>query len=243
MDPKTAQLLIELAHPNRRGLDPADAAAVEAVLRDNPAMAEQVEREEKFNAAVARAMQAVPVPPDLCGLLLDRLAEERGRWYRRFLLRSTAAAAAVVLAVLMIANGSRPRLDPEQLAPIYAAKIQAPEKVVHEWLREKGIDAADPMPFNYALLVDYSMAEFEGRSVPSLLFINHEEKASLRVYVVRARQFDLKRSDAGPMSGGPITVEVRAGPERSGIAFVLVYTNTLDKFLAPREAIALARAA
>src|SRR5262249_5632731 len=141
------------------------------------------------------------------------------------------------------ADRPRPTLDPQKIADLEVAKFREPERQAREWLREQGVDAADPMPFNYPLLADYRMAELEGRSVPSMLFINPEEKAWLRVYVVRGRQFDLKQLDARPMSGGPITVEVREAPDRKGIAFVLVYTNTLDKFLAPPGANAFVRGA
>jgi hypothetical protein len=229
-------MLIELAHPQRQGLDPADAEAVERALRDNPELAEEVAREERAHAVFARAMQDVPVPDGLRGRILDRLAEERGRWYRRKTLQFASAAAAILLAVLLVREGgNHRRLDPEMIAQESARRMQPRQEEVRRWLHEQGVAAGDPVPFNYHLMASYGMAEFQGRSVPSMLFINHDEKAFLQVFVVRARQFDLQRVEGRPFSNGPCTVEVRPAPDRPGYAFVMIYTSTLDKFLAPPD--------
>jgi hypothetical protein len=236
MDPKTAKMLIELAHPRRRGLEPADAEAVDRALRDHPDLADEVRRDERVHEVFARAMQDVPVPDGLRGRILDRLAEERGRWYRRRMVQVAAAAAAVLLAVLLVREGgNHRRLDPEMIAQQTANRIQPRQEEVHRWLHEQGVGAGDPVPFNYQLMASYGMAEFQGRSVPSMLFINYDEKAFLQVFVVRTRQFDLQRVEGRPFSNGPCTVEVRPAPDRPGYAFVLIYTSTLDKFLAPPD--------
>ena len=94
-------------------------------------------------------------------------------------------------------------------------------------------DVAVPRQFDYRLLVHYTVAEFQGRAVAQLWFV--QDNNSARVYILPAKQFDLdylERQGQGVAQGSHVTVKLIRHPENRQIAYLVVYTGaSLEPFL------------
>ncbi|HEY8506584.1 MAG TPA: hypothetical protein VIL46_18520 [Gemmataceae bacterium] len=235
MDDRTAHVWMEFVNLSRSELDPEHAAEVEAQVRALPGGEDLLRQSRAFDSEIGRRLRDVPVPAGLRGRILDRLAARRAARWRRGLLQGLAAAAAVLLAVTLIWNWqylSRPDLDAERLVHATEPQLRSPFEQAQAWLAEQGLHFAPEKPLDTTLLAAYETAEFQGRPVPMLLFINYREGVFARVYVVRSREFDLE-AGAGEAHGSFGSVEVIADREEPHrIAYVAVYTGpTLEPFL------------
>ena len=250
MDCKTAQFLLEFSRPGRVELGAAEAADVEAHLAACPDCGALARAERAFDARVGEAMLAVRVPHGLKGRILDRLAADRGAWYRRRIWQGVGAAAAVLLAVFLGVNWERQRVQPLDPYRIAQAEANQPHsdprgEEVFAWLRQQGIEANPSVVFDYSLVMAQGLTEFQGKTVPMLLFVRFEQGGAVhwaRMYVVRSGQFDLKHlpDESGVASSGNLQVQILRDLDRPHrVAYVVVYnSDSLRPFLPENSPVA-----
>src|SRR6267142_1662781 len=100
MDCNHARLLLTFAR-DHADLDQSEADGLEEHLGQCPECAAAFAAEQRADAALAKAMNDVPVPAGLKERLLAKLAKlPRTRWSWRRWIVSTAAAAAIVLLAI-----------------------------------------------------------------------------------------------------------------------------------------------
>jgi hypothetical protein len=229
MDCNLARQLLEFARPGAPELEADDADALEQHLTGCPDCGPYARAERAFDAAVARSMADIPLPPGGRDRLRTRLLAARGAWWRRTLLRSLTALAALLLAVSVGAwYWGRPALDPA--AAVLTAYAQSglwrgPEEaqaLVTDWLRQLDDRLRAPEELNYKLLASLERSDFQGKSsVPTMVFVRGD--AIMRVYVVRAHAFrNLDSVDDQPVEEGGCTFLVRRYANMPGWVFIFV---------------------
>jgi len=237
MDCSDARLLLHFARPLATELEESEAEALAYHLNHCTACTALDRVERNVDHHLGTAMRAVSVPPALRGRLIARLAKERDSWYRHRLLRyGSAVAAAILVAFLGIHYyGKQPPADVnltafhDQLNNVQLASADEVEK----WFRDHPrVTMKAPAEFNYALLAEHRMADFQGQRVPYLLFQTPNGCESCRVYVLDDRKFNIRSLENQSVSGGRFAVEWRKEPADGHVAYVIVYTGgTLQPFL------------
>jgi hypothetical protein len=243
MDCKTARLLLDFARPLCPELDTADAEALHNHLAECPECGPFAAGERRVDEQIGRAVRDVPVPEEFKQRLLNRLSQERDNWYRRWIVRGGAAAAAAVLLCLGLSwyFWRAPDLDLREIQQQAQAseKVPADEARVADWFRRNGgYQVKLPSDFKYALLADYGFATFRGRTVPRLLFVQSNKLKSgpdyAEVFVLSDEQFNLATLESQPdreESGMPRVRVLRLAGDPH-VVFIAVYnTNSLDVFL------------
>jgi hypothetical protein len=202
MDCKTARLLLDFARPLCPEMEPADAEALQGHLAECPECGPFAMQERRLDDHLGRAMRDVPVPADFKQRLLNRLSKQRDAWWRRWLVRGGAAAAAVLLAVA----GTwylwpLPSPNAEQVQAEQAEKPFADEEKVASYFRQQGFGHLSlPTQFDFKNLKDFYVQEFQGRRVPALVFEGKEDNGMgmpstpvyAKVLVLQDRQFNLR---------------------------------------------------
>jgi hypothetical protein len=244
MDCRTARLLLEFTRPGGAELRPAEAAELETHLHTCPDCASQAHTDRRVDEHLGQAVRAVPLPVGLRQRVMDRLARDRAVAWRRWAFRTVGSAAAAVCLVAcswwVWAVVSIPALPVERIQedafPIRASNPDS-EKV-QQWFQERyhvttevPRDIGD-FAVNYGLLVDYTLVPFQGKQVPRLLFLKGDNSA--RIYIVTDWQFRMKDiPDGAIFPGSGASVAVWKHPNRN-IAYIIVYSGSLDPFLLPR---------
>jgi hypothetical protein len=237
MDCRTARVLIDFDRPPCPEMESADAEALRHHLADCPECGPFAAQERHLDDHLGRAMRDVPVPGDFKQRLLNRLSKERDAWWRRWLVRGGAAAAAVLLALA----GSwyfwpMPTPSADQIQIETAGKIRATEEMVAGYFQQQGLGYLSlPTQFKFEYLKDYYVEQFQGRPIPVLRFEHMEQGIPVyaKVMVLSDRYFDLKNLKDNPRaeSGVPkVLVLEQAGDPH--VLFVVIYNaNDLDAFL------------
>src|SRR5262245_42642943 len=101
MDCKTARSLLDFARPQSAELHASEADALDSHLNACPECDAVFRQERHIDAHIGRAVRAVPEPPGLRQLILDKLSRERRAKLRRLVLQGGGIAAAA--AVLLVA--------------------------------------------------------------------------------------------------------------------------------------------
>jgi hypothetical protein len=241
MDCNLARQLVPFARPGSADLEAGDRADLDQHLAGCPTCASSAAGELAFDAGLARAMRAVPVPDALHARLNTQLLAARMAFYRRLAVRGLLAACLVVVAWIGLTAWRRPVLDPTAVA-MHAYELTGQGKSNDEarsaatvWLR--GIDARLEAPdeFNYRLFLFPSATSFRGLAdVPTLVFARGE--ASARVYVVRDGAFKDLATFRDPVEVGGCTVEARQYTTMPGWVFVIVTSGAPpDEFRRPNR--------
>jgi len=187
--------LLPFARPWANELDAAAGDALSAHLADCPACGESVRRQQAFDARVARTMRDVPIPGGLRERLLVRLGNERSAFYRRWVFRSAAAAAALVLAFYLGSTLFQRSQGPDLLNPRDLVEHVTPPRsfspaAIDGWLRQYNVqmpaELRDGWDFQYVTAA-YA-TPYRGRLVPTLEFRKGEALAV--VLVLRRSQCD-----------------------------------------------------
>src|SRR5581483_5778761 len=238
MDCHDARLLLAFARPGRMELAAADVQALQQHLETCPDCAALAAHERQCDAAIARAMHAVPVPMNLQSRLLARLAEAR----RPRLWPYVAAAAALLLAVGL--GGwwwsQKPWFDSEAFVSRVERQAGARREFVESWFAEQGLAVTAPPRFDFANLESFDIARLQDQDVAKLTFHHRGDDrwsaAVAHVYVLSDQ--NLRWSGELPQSipaSGDHTVAFMPG-EVTGFLYVAVYTGgSLDPFLIPRN--------
>jgi len=238
MDCKTARLLCEVRGDRDGELPPEDAASLQRHIESCPECQNRLTVETKFDTAIAKAMRAVPVPPALKARILDRLATQRGAFYRRRFFYAAAAAACVLVAVGILT------WKPTQITPFDVQKVATETKFdqarrVDDWFVSQGIPYQAPAPFDPRLLAFHGTMPIQGKQVPTLEYQGFDPATSTavfaRVYVIREGEFDLKslpETFSGSLANGLQARVFRDREQPDKLAYVVVYSGTsLDPFL------------
>lgn len=239
MDCNTARMLAELRGHRANELPDEDAAALDSHLNACPHCQSLLCAEEKLDAPLLKAMNAIPVPPGLKAKIYDRLATERGAVLRRRLYYVAATAAAIVLAVGFLNwNPERkPKVDLNELVKNADQQIENPKVAAEAWLASQGIRYEPPLPFDPHLLSFHGMVFIQGRQVPMLCYRSYEDgrPVSARVYLLRSDDFDLsslpKQLDGGSWGGHQVEVHP-AADQADKLVYVIIFNSTRpDPFL------------
>jgi hypothetical protein len=224
-------------------LAPEDAADLNAHLAACPKCAAAVQFERAFDSRIARAMMAVPVPPDLKARLIDGISAHRGAWYRqKFYALAGLAASVLVLAGGIVAWQIQraPELTVGAIVDAEDARGRDPAKFVDEYLGRQGLAFRPERPFDLNQLGFVGTGDLNGKEVPVLYLVNGPKNARAKVYVVRDTDFkwkDLPRDGASQPGGlfGHQVALVR-DRERSDVGYVVVFTGAgLELFLEERS--------
>jgi hypothetical protein len=236
MDCKTARLLLEFAHPGQNELPESDLALLEAHLTGCADCRETAQAERGFDQALAKAMRQVEVPDRLRNHLLHRLESQcndqaRRRWGRA--IRALAAAAVLLLGVWAALQWWHEKPTPVAVDSIGDAMVpvafgfepqQVEEHFQHLMKLKNPINV--PRDLNYGYLADMRLADFQGKQVPELLFVNGDKGWHARVFLLLNQQFDLRTIPPGGFTDdrSRCKVEVRFN-EGDSCAYVIAYTG------------------
>lgn len=235
MDERTAHLFLEFVNLSRAEMDPEHTAEVEDELRRQLGGNSLLDDARAVDQQLGQQMRDVPVPPDLRGRILDRLAERRGRVIRRRIARSLALAATLLVAVTLglgLLSLSRPVVDAERIAAHYEPQVQDPFGAAQAWLGEQGLAFHPDAPFDPHLLAGFDHAEFQGKTVPVMHFVNHREGAFARVYIVRSGQFDFNVPTERAHGSFAFVTVLKDTDQAHDVAYVVVSnTRSLQPFL------------
>jgi hypothetical protein len=240
MDCKTAQLFLEFARPHADELAAEDARALDDHLASCPDCSVLARNERRIDEHLAKAMRSVEVPDRLREHLLTRLEAERGDWYKRWAGHGLRVAVAAAACLLLIVGGvygwseyrwlHRPVPDiPDVQRELMTNRVSPPDRAdLEQKFKKHGVVTVLP-DFKYCYLKTSGIAEFQGASVPQLVF-SFDGDDSVRenaiVYVLSEKQFKLAemQTSASSPSGYPYKVDVLHQPGGS-FAYVIVYTG------------------
>lgn len=229
MDCRDAQFYLRLRHPGSDEFEPDVAAALDRHLAGCPGCAAAGRVLGDFDAAVATAMRAVPIPDGLRNRLFAEAAARRGSVLRRRTYRLAAAAASVLVAcglALGVYTAARPQ--PDTGALVFSGDETADAREAEAAVdRFRKAEHLPPLPerFDYGLYVFAGTERVQGRDVPVVVF-RGPRGGWAKVYAFRDTAFkvaDVRDAQASHCSA-------RAYPPRDGVAYVVVYT---DHDLAP----------
>ncbi len=233
MECRNARLLLEFARPGSSELDAVEAEALNQHLSECPDCSALAQFERRVDDHLGRAMRDVPVPAGLRERILGKLAGERSARNRRWLLRASGAAAAVLLLGLTgwyLWSSSLPALTPNDVPYLVDAAPFPRKGGVEVYFDEINAKTELPPGFKYELLQSYDLAILHGRQVPQLVFVSDGKPADVaRVYVLSERQFDLeqtKRNFANLSGGGHRDVKlIEHSSEAGQYLYLVIYPS------------------
>jgi Putative zinc-finger len=243
VDCNTARMLVTFFGRQGSELAPEDAAELDTHLAACPACAADVRFERAFDDRVAKAMLAVPIPPNLKAKLLDGVAVQRGAWYRQKFYVLAGMAATVLLSIggwVAWEIQRAPELTVNAIVLQEDARGQDQTAFVDRYLGEKGLSFRPERPFAMSQLEFVGMGDLNGKEVPVLYFFNGPKNARAKVYMVRDTDFKWKDlpQDGSSQPGGMFGHQVALVRDRnrSDIGYVVVYTGAgLELFLEDRS--------
>lgn len=237
MNCKTARMLVELRGNRSDELPPEDAASLDNHLQACSECQRLLVAERRIDSHLAKAMQAVPVPPRLKGAILDRLSTQRGTMHRRRFFYVAAAAASVLLAVGLVTwkPQTKEKFDVNGLLVRQDSFVEDPKEKVNEWLAAQGIRYQPPVPFDPRLLAFHGTATLQGKQVPMLYYRSFERNVFAQVYILRDTDFDLTtlpETFGGSSVYGHQVKILRDVEQPNKLAYVILFNgDTLEPFL------------
>jgi hypothetical protein len=212
MDCKTARMMLAFCRPQAGDLDGAERAELEQHLAHCPECQDQAGAQRKVDQHLGRAIRAVEVPDRLRAKILKRLADERGNWYRGWVRQAARAGIAATLlvgigwGVLKWREGPPTALDSSSAFEWINHISEAPPQRddVQAYFRSQGVDVQLPRELKYELLTSVGMADFKGRQVPLLVFVERDDNGKLQqiaqVYLLTRKHFRFESLDDVPQS-------------------------------------------
>jgi hypothetical protein len=226
MDCRDAQFYLRLRRPGSDELDPDATAALDRHLAACPACAAAGRALAGFDAAVGRAMRAVPVPEGLHDRLFADASSRRGAVLRRKSYRYLAAAASVLVTcglALGVYSAARPHADTRLIVDRGDELVQpqGAEKQIAAFLKAQRLPAL-PENFDPSLFVLAGTESVQGRDVPVLLFRERTGQGWAKVYAFRDTAFKLgalRDEQASHCSAKPYPNAT------AGMTYVVVFTG------------------
>lgn len=246
MDCNTARLLSEFHRPRAGDLEPTDEAALERHLLTCPECGARHQVERRLDEGFARAMNRVDVPDRLREHLYARLEVDRIDRARHRMGNYLRGLAAAVLLLCVLGGWAawkfhqeRPLTQVDVTAIVEAEKNKSrlntsiTREKIEAAYRARGVkitlpnDVTLPNDLNYSNLRAETIAPLPGGGpqVPCLIFANKEMGQYAEVYVLSAKQFDLR--DVKPSVNDAYAgwkVEIVKNP-LGQLAYVAVYNG------------------
>lgn len=214
-----------------------DRAALDAHLQTCPTCSAAAKNGTAADAAIRKAMLAVPVPSGLQAKLHAAVSTKQSAVWRRKAGWIGAALAASVLVATTIWAGlylSRPTLGSDEMVVLLDRERLMKEQAVGEWLRSEGLPADLPRPFEYGYHAFHGTQPLKGMKVPSVVFHNGQHQC--RVYIIRKGDVRTPTDGWKDATGSEFNITT---VEENGLVYVIAYTSpTLDPFLQPARPVA-----
>jgi hypothetical protein len=226
MDCQDIRSLLAFTRKGGDQIDPTERTVLQHHLDGCGDCATAAHSEELLDAALGRAMRAVPVPAGGKARLLAKLAADRPWPWPKL------AAAAVLLLTLGLGATAwlaRPlphvTNDDVQVTDFDVDRVEA-------WYRKRGVDMVAWRQLDHSHLWIYDIAEIQGRRVPKLIFCRNVDgrSAIAEVIVLRADRFNTTDLHE---SGGNLKVFVERGVDPDWIYVVTTTEGDLGVFLIP----------
>lgn len=226
MDCRDAQFYLRLRRPGSDDLDPDVAAALDRHLTGCAGCAAAERALTGFDAAVGRAMWAVPVPEGLRDQLFTEAAARRGAVRRRTAYRYLATAASVVVTCGLafgVYSAARPQADIRAIVDRgdELGQPQGAERQIAAFLKAQNLPAL-PEPFDPALFVFAGTESVQGRDVPVLLFRERTGPGQAKVLAYRSSAFKLDKLHDEQAS--LFSAKLYPNPT-AGVTYVVVFTG------------------
>jgi hypothetical protein len=241
MECKNARLLLDYARPRGTDLGLDETAALEGHLAECMECGSVAREERRLDEHLGQAMRAVAVPEGLQARTLGRLAVERDRWYRQWLVRCggiLGAAAAIVLLIWggVIWRNGPSHLEIDEAIRALADKSTATPEKVQEWFQRAHhvrTFAPSDKEFDYRWLASYQMEDFAGRRVPALLFTYNDLRTQdwAKVFIVSQKDFSNLEQLANQQAegSGGYKAMVIQNRERPDVYYIFVYRDSSDR--------------
>lgn len=249
MDCNTARFLSEVAGLRGAELQPEETVDLLSHLDACRTCAEREQRLRRNDDRIARAMKVVPVPPLLKAQILDRLASERGAYYRRRIGQILALAASILLVVGLTSNfttSSRTKFELAEVANWIDHQASKPKESAERWLASEQklaphppVSLPPPISLNYRLLASYGSGEIlPGKSAPMLYFVA-QGGVWAKVYILDSKDFDFRHiqdssiGDDSTSRFGEVNIRFfRDTKQGDRIAYLIIYKgDSLAPFL------------
>jgi hypothetical protein len=241
-------MLLQFARPQAGELDEADAAELEHHLAGCPECEEHARSERRLDQHLGQAVRQVEVPDRLRSVLLKRLAQERGRWFRKPLRWAVGVAAGVAALVMLgwaVYQWGPNTLPVVEVGEIGHVAIDNPEnpplrESIEEEFQKQGFAVSIPTDLDFDLFQRSYTTEFQGKRVPCLEFKRagdvdpHGQRDTARVLLLSDKQFNLKNLAGNlPRQRG---VLIRKEGDRQ--AAIIFYTgDNLNWLISPARAL------
>lgn len=212
----------ELAGPDR--------AALDAHLHTCPACAAVATAQSAADAAIRRAMVAVPVPDALRAKLHAAATAQQGAIWRRkagrWAIALCTGSLAVAVAFGVVGWLTKPAFSTTDFTIALERERWTAEETVAEWLKGEGIPPL-PVRFEYAYYVAHGTSPVLGTDRPFVLFQNGQHQC--RVYVFRRGAVNVPAGGWKDVSGSEFNIKTDTHGEW---VFLIAFTSpTLDPFL------------
>jgi hypothetical protein len=229
MQCRDAQFYLRLRRPAGDELGADVSADLDRHLAGCPACAVDACSAGGFDAAVAAAVRAVPVPAGLRDRLLASASAHTGAVIRRKAYRVTALAASLLLAVGLgfgVFSATRPRIDTVTMVESADELVRNPDEVIRRWLADRKLPPQLPLPLNPDLLAAAGTERVGGVDVPVAVFRHPDDPAGFaRLYALRADGVlnldGLRPANASHTMAAVVPTDPR---QFRGVRYVVVHT-------------------
>jgi hypothetical protein len=237
MDCKTARLFLPFYRPAAGDLDGPEAEELEQHLAHCSECNALASAQRRLDQHIGRAMRTVEAPAGLRKEILNRLAEQRRKWYRRWFGQAAwvGIAAGLLLAASVVwylwDSLSPRRISPEEVA--YALNVTPPDRdSANAALKRLGAGAYAPAFVKYAYLTGSpTLAElpgYKGVKVPQLVFTQYRDRARgaervAVIYVLEDRRFRIEEVDRA--DSGQLHVELYPHNVRHKATYLVLYSG------------------
>jgi hypothetical protein len=256
MDCSNARLFLCFHRPGCDDLDGPEAEELNRHLAHCTECGALADTERRLDQHLGRAMRAVEVPEGLRGRILQRVAAERGDWYRRWTARAARVVAGVASLVLVCVAGwwwwAKPpsRINAQEVAsamsvtPIRDARaVNGQLTALWAWDTPKDSRGA-PTDVNYTYLTGAPalaiLPGYDKVKAPQLVFTRAvssrrgvvEQKAI--IYILNDKEFTVEETQDD--NGYQYRVERYKPDPSSNYTYLVLYTgDNWDWLKAPPE--------
>ena len=244
MDCSNARLFLHFNRPGSNDLDGPEAEELNSHLAHCSECNALAQAERRLDQHIGRAMRDVPIPEGLRTQILNRVAAERGEWYRLWAARAARAIAGVAALVLVCVGvwwwwtkppstiNAQDVASALSVSPTHAGAANDLFKELSDWSPPQDSGGA-PADVNYKYLTGTpALAILPGHNkvkVPQLIFTRAvvrqkkvvEQKAV--IFVINNKDFTVEQSDDD--NGYEYRVEVYKPNPNSNYTYLVLYTG------------------
>jgi len=239
---ETTRLLLSLHEPGRTAKSPEETRDEQSLalhLTECPECRAFSEENARFDAAVGRAMFAVPVPAHLGTSISIALEARRVARVRRRVWSGVGIAASALLAIGLTVPivgevTQAKKVDPSVFVAYSLNAESDPFQETRDWLETQGVTFMPTEAFDLTLMTGHSTARLQRQSVPMLRLRHTQKQVFARIYVLKSEHFDLKnlKPESLITEYGVQIALVADALQPDKVAYLVVYTgDSLEAFL------------